>query len=229
MKKPIVNYRSIINQCILCRTSSSLSSGFCQSCFDDLPWLQEHCQICALPLPASNSELICANCLKKAPTFRKVTALFEYRFPIDQLISSIKYNGKAQYIGHLSRLCEEKLAHLNQFDCIIPIPMHRVSLFKRGFNQSELLASQLSKALGIPIDKNSLKKVRNTPKQMQLERKQRLRNQQGAFHCVKLSQRHVLLIDDVMTTGATLESASQALMAAGALTIEVLVIARTER
>jgi ComF family protein len=107
--------------------------------------------------------------------------------------------------------------------------MHFVSQFRRGFNQSDLLASELAKLLELPVERNLLQKNVSTERQMTLPRAARLKNQKDVFHCKASHFKRVLLVDDVMTTGATLESASLSLKKAGVEQIYVFVIARTER
>ncbi|MGH1461491.1 MAG: ComF family protein [Neptuniibacter sp.] len=229
MRKSKVNYSSIIAQCILCQSYTSSPSGFCPACLDDLPWLPTHCHRCSIPLPSNSNNLICAECQKKTPSFDKVTALFEYEFPIDNLISQIKYGKKPQLLGHLAQLAIGKLELSPDIECLIPIPMHRHSLLQRGFNQAELLAMELSKQLNIPVERRFLRKIKKTERQMQLTRSARLQNQKNVFECHFSNHKHILLVDDVMTTGATLEAASRCLKMAGTQTIEAFVLARTER
>ena len=223
-----VDLRSIINQCIFCYQTTDHPSGTCLSCQDDLPWLLNSCSICAFPLN-SNNQLICGQCLKLRPSFTKVDALFLYQFPIDQLVTKIKYNQKTQFIGHLAQLLTLKLSLASSIDCLIPIPMLQRNLLQRGFNQAELLAIELSKLTNLPIDNTSLRKRRPTSKQMGLSRKARLKNQLEAFCCNAIPDKHIVLIDDVMTTGATLEAASRALLSAGAYQVDAIVIARTPK
>jgi len=229
MLTPKVNYRSFINQCILCNSKSNTLSGICLPCTKDLPWLKSCCEVCAIPLPSNSKAIVCAECQKKPPSYTKVTALFEYAFPIDRIIGQIKYDKKPQFIGHLALLAVEHVSITDSIDCLLPIPMHPLSQFKRGFNQAELLATEMARLLNIPIARHCLKKVINTPQQMSLPRASRIQNQKGVFQCNTTNFKSVLLIDDVMTTGATLEAASQCLEKSGVENIYAFVLARTER
>lgn len=229
MRKTRVNYCSLIRQCILCQNNTNNPSGFCSDCYSDLPWLGVHCSICALPLPAQNNSLLCASCIQTPPSFEKVYALFDYQFPINALISRIKYGRKPQYIGHLARVAAEYYNAEFSDLCIVPVPMHPFSLFRRGYNQAELLAIELSRRLNLPIAPKLLKKTKRTPRQITLHRSERLKNQRNAFQCKSTQYKHVLLIDDVMTTGATVEAASRALKRSGVQTVEILVLARTDK
>ena len=170
---------------------------------------------------------MCGQCLKQKPSFSKVHALFLYQFPIDYLVGKIKYNKKTQYIGHLTQLLSEHVQIPSSVDSLVPIPMRQSNLFSRGFNQADLIAQELSQHFRVPIDHFTLKKHNPTSKQMGLSRKERLKNQLGAFRCTSVVNKHILLVDDVMTTGATLEAASRALLKAGAAQVDAIVIART--
>jgi ComF family protein len=228
MNKLTVNYRSLFDLCILCLQATKSPSGICKGCQNDLPWLPSHCSICALPLPENQDlHLICGQCLKQKPSFSKVHALFLYQFPVDYLVGKIKYNKKTQYIGHLTQLLSEHVQISSSVDSLVPIPMRQRNLFSRGFNQADLIARELSQHFGVPIDHSTLIKHSSTSKQMGLSRKERLKNQLGAFRCTAAENKHILLVDDVMTTGATLEAASRALLKAGAAQVDAIVIART--
>jgi ComF family protein len=224
-----VNFRLFFDRCILCGCKTKTDHSICHDCYKDLPWLLSCCDICALPLPENSNFLICADCQKKKPAFDKVTALFEYGFPVDRIIGQIKYGKKPQFLGHLARIAAQLLELPDDIECIIPVPMHFVSQFRRGFNQSDLLASELAKLLELPVERNLLQKNVSTERQMTLPRAARLKNQKDVFHCKASHFKRVLLVDDVMTTGATLESASLSLKKAGVEQIYVFVIARTER
>lgn len=231
MKKPMIDYSLFFDLCILCqlKLDTPSQSNICSSCLQDLPWLEHCCKVCALPLPSDQGNLICGQCQKKQPTFKKAQALFHYQFPINQLISGIKFNRNTQFISHIARLMADHLTTHQSIDCLMPIPMHRYSLIKRGFNQAALLCEKISQYSGIPSDHKSLIKARSTPQQHSLQRKERLKNQKGAFKCKPIIHKRILLIDDVMTTGATFEAASLALLNAGAEEVYGLALARTDK
>lgn len=240
MIKPRVNYRLIFDRCIFCLSTCSskpqypvsapqASINICPGCLKDLPWLDQKCGRCALPLPEEAHSLICGQCLAHPPTYHKADALFYYRFPIDHVISRIKYQRTTYFIGAMANLMAKFLRFPNSIEALIPIPMHKHKQFRRGFNQAELLAQRLSQLTGIPTDTNILVKTTSTPPQMGLSRKERLKNQRGSLICKKNTYQHVVLIDDVLTTGATMETASEALTKTGISTIDVMVIARTDK
>jgi len=231
MKKPKVNYRSLFDLCVLCQLplDTADSSSICSHCLDDLPWLKNHCTICALPLPDTKTAQVCAHCQQKRPSFTQAKALFHYSFPIRQIIGKIKYDQNTQFISHMAELMAEHFPFKEEIDCLVPIPMHKSGEFKRGFNQAALIGLEISKRLDIPLNQNLLTKTKATPQQMALSRKERLKNQKGAFSCTPTQLRCVVLIDDVMTTGATFEEASRVLQTAGVERVYAYALARTDR
>lgn len=221
-----INNRLFINQCIFCLQSCSNKLAVCNGCLSDLPMLQSCCSICAISLTTANKNLVCGNCQKKRPSFNQVQAAFHYQFPIDHFISLIKYKNKPQYISSLVKLATDNLSYPTGADMLIPIPMYRLNLIQRGFNQAELIARHLSSFFNIPLNTTLLKKIRPTKKQMTLKRTERLKNKQLAFQCTELNDSHVVLVDDVITTGATLEAATRVMLQAGASRVDAIVIAR---
>lgn len=232
MKIPKVNFRSLFDQCLLCQQSykglDQTPSGICAGCLDDLPILTQKCSHCSLPLSTSN-DLICGECSTKPPSYDHVDSFFLYRFPIDHLIGQVKYSQKVQYIGLIASLMHHFANISPSVEALIPIPMYRLNQFKRGFNQAELIARGLSRHTHIPVDTQLLTKLHATHPQMGLSRLERLKNQKGSFACTPSEYHHVMLIDDVMTTGATLETVSQVLKQNGVARVSALTLARTER
>lgn len=228
MIKTKVNLRLFFDQCVLCNNRTSLSHRFCQYCLKDLPWLGNHCQKCALPLKTASSVInICAQCLLHPPSFNRVQALFTYQYPLSRLINLIKHHNKPQYLGHIAQLAAQHFTPPETKCVLIPVPMHPHCQRKRGFNQAELLCNELGKQMNLPIEKNLLLKLTKTPTQQTLSRQKRLSNLRDSFSCQTTELRSVILIDDVMTTGATAEATSRILRAAGVENIEIWVIART--
>ena len=231
MPTPKVNNRSLNNQCSLCgqKISRKHNGTICSPCIDDLPWLTTTCQICAVPLPFAdpNAHITCKQCLSKPPRYSKVHAFFSYNFPVNHLLSKTKYQRKPEYMGPLIRQICKKLPNFDHIDAVIAIPMHRRDLLKRGFNQALLIAKRVSKTIEKPLINQCLIKKEASKKQASLERKQRLQNLKNAFVCKTKPPKSILLIDDVMTTGTTVEVATQTLLAAGAEHVEIMVIART--
>lgn len=209
--------------CLLC---GGVSTGdlICPACAADLPRMPSTaCPRCARPMPEN---AICGRCLRKPLHFDATRALFRYDFPLDKLVQSFKYAHRLSLGSYFGR----QLATLERVeaDLIIPLPLHAERLRERGFNQALELARPLSKAWQLPIDATICSRTRNTPAQAQLPWRQRVKNVRGAFHCGgDLSGRRIVLVDDVMTTGASLNECARTLKLHGAAHITVLIVART--
>ncbi len=209
--------------CLLCDTASR-NGIWCSACDADLPYLTApHCPICALPTLASAT---CGSCLQHAPAFDRTVAVFAYAFPLDKLVQALKYGEQLVLVNSLA----DKLAQrvVIRPDCIVPMPLHPVRLRERGFNQSLELARRIGRKLHIPLLDNVCQRVRDTPPQTALPWKERGRNMRKAFTCTQdLSGKHIAVVDDVMTSGASLNEVAQALRRAGAREISAWVMART--
>jgi ComF family protein len=205
------------------------------ACETELPWLGEHCQTCALPLPAAG--LTCGQCLKQPPAFERVVAPWTYNFPIDSLITRFKHS--AQWpLGHLlGELLAQSLQHrfdddLPRPDALVPVPMAARRLRQRGFNQAAMLARWLSERLDVPSDERLLSRTQDTNAQQDLSAAARKKNLQHAFALapdVSVKNRHLALVDDVLTTGATAQALACLLMDAGATRVDVYCLARTPK
>ncbi|OGS75736.1 MAG: phosphoribosyltransferase [Gallionellales bacterium GWA2_55_18] len=211
--------------CVLCG-SMSREGLWCAACDDTLPYLDAaYCPSCALPTPTGE---ICGQCLKHPPLFAHTTAVFGYTFPLDKLIQAMKYGEQLA----LAYAFAEKLAHridkTELPDCIIPMPLHPAKLRERGFNQSQLLAAKTACGLGIELLPNACQRVRDTLPQSALPWKERKKNMRDAFCCdADLTGRHVALVDDVLTTGASLNALAGAVQKRGADRVSAWVVART--
>ena len=217
------SHRWLAQDCLLC-SATSTTELLCAACAADLPHLPAlGCPRCALPTP--NGE-ICGRCLNHAPHYDAARATYRYDFPLDKLVQSFKYGHRLALGGYFGR----QLATLGKplADLIIPMPLHPNRLRERGFNQALELARPLRAQWGIPIDKLSCRRTRDTPAQADLPWRERAKNIRGAFHCAAdLSGKRIILIDDVMTTGATLDECARTLKLHGADTVSMLVVART--
>jgi len=218
------NARMLLTQdCLLCADISERNL-LCDACAAELPRLpQERCPRCALPTP--NSE-ICGRCLANPPHYDSTQSAFVYDFPLDRLIQSFKYGHQLALAAYLGRQIAA-LAEGVEADRIIPLPLHPERLRERGFNQALELARPVGRATGLPIDSQSCQRVRHTPAQAALAWRERVKNIRGAFHCTQdFSGKRLLLIDDVMTTGASLDECARTLKLHGAASVSVLVVAR---
>jgi ComF family protein len=227
--------------CLCCNQPIRLNQDFCRHCRNSLPYIDDErlndrksrCCRCASTLPdtLSPNDLVCGQCQSQVPGYACVRALFSYRFPVDRLIQNIKYQHQLYLIRIMARLWSEKLHALNQqadIDLILPVPLHKSRLRERGFNQSLELARPIGRKLQIPVDAHSLHRKRRTSPQTKLLLKDRMKNVRGAFEAdrEKLAGKRVVLLDDVMTTGSTVNAITDCLKRAGTKYIEVWVLAR---
>lgn len=211
--------------CLLCGASSP--TLLCAGCADDLPLLAAPgCPVCALPTPAGE---VCGQCLREAPAFDRTQAAFRYDFPIDKLVQSFKY-GHRLALGPYFGAQLVSLAKTSRTDIIVPLPLHRNRLAARGFNQAVELARPIARALAKPLASDICRRMRDTAPQADLPWSARKNNLRQAFHCTAtLTGKHVLLVDDVMTTGASLNECARVLKLHGAASVDVLVLARALR
>lgn len=199
---------------------------WCAACDKALPYLVEkHCPVCAKPV--SNGE-ICGQCLSHPPLFSDTTVVFGYSFPLDKLIQEMKYGEQIALAHAFAGKLSQRIDKNNLPDCIIPMPLHPARLRERGFNQSKLLAAGVAGKLGVKLLPAACRRVRDTPPQTSLPWNERNKNVHDAFCCdVDLTGKHVALVDDVMTTGASLNALAKAVQKCGATRISVWVVART--
>jgi ComF family protein len=208
--------------CILCGTLNH-DGVWCAACDADLPRLTPaHCPVCALP---SIESAVCGQCLKHPPGFTHTVAVFAYAFPLDKLIQAVKFSEQLTLVNRLADALVEKID--TQVDGIVAMPLHPLRLRERGFNQSQLLAQRISKRLSIPL-LNNCQRTRNTSPQSTLAWKERGKNMREAFSCTAdLTGKRVAIVDDVMTTGSSVDALANTLKKAGASTVSAWVIART--
>ena len=211
-------------QCLLCAASSK--QPLCPACLNALPYWPAHsaCPRCA----ALNTQgELCGACLKKPPAFEQTFALLLYLSPMAELIQAAKFGGRWALLPPLAALLAQRITPSVHAACMIALPLHPARLAERGFNQAQEIAAVLAKHWHIPLNTN-LQRIRNTEHQARLSAKARLHNVRGAFvYHGDLSGKHIALVDDVMTSGASLNAAAKALKAAGAAHVQAWVIART--
>lgn len=196
----------------------------CEPCRKDLPWLTEaRCPVCAQPTPGGET---CGHCLKETPAFVRTLALFGYGFPVDRLIQGLKYGEDLALAPLLGGLLVARLQG-GLPDVWLPMPLHANRLKERGFNQAVEIARELSARTCVPMQPGWAARVRDTPPQAGLKREARKKNLRGAFACSgKVAGLHVGIVDDVMTTGSTLDELAKTLRSSGAREVSCLVVAR---
>lgn len=224
-----------INRCLLCLGSAAgIAECICPACLEDLPWLGSACRQCALPMP--EADLLCGQCQQNPPAFSQIVAPFRYSFPLDSLIPAFKHQHKLTYGRLMAHLLLQAIEHHYRDrqqalpDLVLPLPLHRSRQAQRGYNQALELARPIARQLGIPLDRRNLMRRRPTASQQGLDAQQRRNNLQDAFTCRhpdQLRGKHLALLDDVVTTGTTVNEASRTLLAAGAASVSIWCIART--
>lgn len=209
--------------CLLC--GSAGTEDLCRPCRNSLPHLSSHhCPVCAL---RTEEARVCGACLAHPPAFDHTVAAVNYAFPIDALLHSLKYHTNLALAPVLADLL---LAQIDKTvpDFIIPMPLHAVRLRERGFNQAIEIARRISKKSGIPLLPALCRRVRDTVSQTGLPWKEREKNIRDAFDCEgNLDGKRIAIVDDVMTTGATLNELARVLRKCGAVHISAWVVART--
>lgn len=202
------------------------SRHLCTGCEADLPWHREPaCPQCATPTPAGQ---VCGACLKHPPAYDRTVAALAYAFPLDRLIPRLKYQGRLAIVPLLGDCLALAVAGQPRPDRLVPMPLYAARIRERGFNHATEIARETARRLGLPLDTQSCRRIRDTPPQAGLKYDARRRNVRGAFNCTgDVSGLHIALVDDVMTTGTSLDELAAALKRAGAREVSCWVVART--
>jgi ComF family protein len=225
--------------CALCEAplhSNAAGLGLCVHCGRSLPRLAERCPRCAEPSLAGSGE--CGRCRRDPPAFTATLVLADYAPPVDRLVHAMKFRRERSLARPMGLLMAEQLAqarasHKSTPDslfkplALVPIPLSPERLVQRGFNQAQAIAQTLADSSGVPLNTRLLRRARHTLAQAGLNRGARQGNIADAFECLMPVPARVALVDDVMTSGATLRAAALALQQAGAHSIINLVFART--
>ncbi|CAN5668332.1 ComF family protein [soil metagenome] len=226
-------------RCLVCRTPGTAGRDLCGACRAALPWSGAACHSCALPLPGAVVDpgvgpgghpeaARCGACLQRPPPLDAVAAAFTYAFPLDRLLPRFKFHHDLAAGRLLAQHMADAFDPLPRPDALLPVPLHRSRLRSRCYDQALELARPLGRALGIAVIDSALQRRRATIAQSRLDARQRHRNLRDAF---TLAGRfplppHVVLVDDVMTTGATLHAAAAVLRRAGVARVDAWVCAR---
>jgi ComF family protein len=227
---------AILNQCfklvraapVSCVLCGALTEGerVCGGCDSELPRLPRmRCGICALPLPSGGT---CGACLHRKPHYDAVTAAYAYAYPVDALIQAYKYGARLSIAPVLAQALAREASP--GIDALVPMPLAPARLRSRGFNQAHELARSIGRALRAPVLSGGCRKVTDTPPQAELPWSARAANVRGAFVCdVDMTGKRLAIIDDVMTTGSTIDELARVLKRAGAAHVSGWVVARTLR
>lgn len=170
---------------------------------------------------------MCGRCLRRPPAFDASRAALAYDFPVDRLVQALKYRHRLGLASYFSELLLQA-GRPEGLDCVVPLPMHPRALRERGFNQAVELARPLARAWGLPLWLDAVQRTRDGPPQASLNGLARRRSVRGAFAADprRFAGKSVLVVDDVMTTGATLQALARELKRAGAIRVENIVVAR---
>lgn len=231
-------------ECLLCRAdfkrvSNPASDMLCQGCWQDLPWNTEACATCALPMPQTVDE--CAACLTNQAHYSQthyskthyshMHCPLRYEFPADVLIKNYKYRSMRYYLPLLEDIIKATIIVntplLEQLDAVIAVPQDPKRAKERPYHVASKLAQTISKLSGLPLLTGKLIKIKSSPAQASLDKAQRLSNLRRCFEIKGDIPERILLVDDVVTTGATAETLASLLRDNGAEHIEVWALART--
>lgn len=215
-------------RCLLCGSRGANGRDLCEGCARDLPRNEVCCPRCALPLKAPAP--LCGECLLREPPFASAWVPFRYAHPLDLLEARFKFRGDLAAGRVLAGLMIERAADYAPArpDLVVAVPLHVSRLRERGYNQAFELAKPVARALGVPLARDGLVRIRATPAQTGLDAPARRRNLRGAFAVSRGASlpKHIALFDDVVTTGATVRECARVLRRAGVERIDVWALAR---
>lgn len=219
--------------CTLCRQHhvQTAEDPLCPDCFQRLPFNRPpFCLKCSRQLKTLSDDGLCPDCYRHPPAFDYAWAATLYAEPLLSLIPNYKFHNKTSLRITFGKIICQFLDHYEirlDADALVPVPLHPARLRERGYNQASLIAETLSSTLGIPVTSRGLERARHTPRQSELRQKERFTNIKGAFRITTPSTfvgKHVVLVDDLLTTGATASEAALALKSAGAAKVGVLAL-----
>lgn len=238
--------------CLLCAADVADDLDLCQACNNDLPRINQACYCCALPLAGdinsrplsshlinkslpsdTNNTPLCGHCLKIPRSFNRTIALCSYEEPIISFINQMKFLGQLKYARLFNHLLIHHLAANQHYlrnlpECIIPVPLHPQRLKERGFNQALELSRLVAAHFNIPIKHDACQRLRATTSQSLIHATHRQSNMKNAFALTKsFSAKHIAIVDDVVTTGSTVEELSQLFRNNGVEQIDIWCCART--
>lgn len=214
-------------RCVFCGVTSIDDERYvCSGCRDDLPWIRHGCPLCALELPAACAAG-CALCQLRPPPFSAAAAPLGYSFPVDAAIKAFKFRRRLFFGPAFADILLTALRAMPaDFDALLPVPLHRWRRLRRGFDQALELTKPLAAATGLPIIGN-VARVIATPYQSGLTAAARRSNLKGAFRVYgRIRAQHILIVDDVITSGETCRQLAKVVLNAGAGKVSILAVAR---
>jgi ComF family protein len=215
--------RALPQACALCAGDAG-DAALCARCTASLPRIATPCPRCAL---ASADGGVCADCTRHPPPFAATRAAWIYAFPVDRLLQALKYRGRLELAEPFAEALSAVVTQ-RAVDALVALPLSRARQRRRGFNQAHEIARRVAARVARPLIDGLYREVDSTP-QADLAWRERAKNVRGAFSADPrvIAGRSIAVVDDVMTTGATLRDAARALQSAGAIRIEAWVVART--
>jgi ComF family protein len=225
-------------KCICGRNRTEDAKSLCHECWAKVQFISgDKCNCCGDPfavlLDENEGQLLCPNCLETPPQYKKQRCVFKYDEHSSFIISKFKYSDATYVANYIApQLQNISREFIDDIDVITSIPLHLKKLVRRKYNQSAILANKLGRLSGKKVDNMLLKRIKDTTSQAGLERSKRLKNIKGSFTVPnprKLEGKNILLVDDVITTGATIAEATKVLLKGGAKKVYVVAAARTLR
>jgi competence protein ComFC len=218
--------------CVGCATAVE-SGWFCPDCERDIRFVTEpRCETCSQPHAAVMDRYVCVNCRGRAFHFECAVAVLQSRGVMRELIHRLKYGGELWLeeilVSFLARGLEDPRLDGEVIDAVVPVPLHALRRREREFNQAEVLARGLARRENL-VFLDALRRVRHTVTQTHFDRRRRMQNLRDAFELrqnVTVQGKHLLLVDDVLTTGSTLDECARVLLEAGAESVRALTVAR---
>ena len=214
--------------CQLCEAELGNPGEYlCQACKSDLPINLYACPVCALP---GAFGLPCASCIRSMRPYSRILACYKYEYPVNRMIQALKYHShldKARFLGQ--QMAVRFSGITEKPGCLIPVPLHHDRLAVRGFNQAHEIANSISTVINIPVLYEYIRRTVATRAQTELNAKQRRQNVRGVFKLVRSfapGTHHVAIIDDVVTTGATVTELAQLLRGNGIKRVDIWAGAR---
>jgi ComF family protein len=216
-------------RCVFCGSRTGWAGEqICSGCAADLPWILNACTMCAAPLEtALPNGVHCAACQARPPPFTVMLAPLRYEFPVDAGLKALKFGRRLHYVAAFAGVLASQLEHLpSNVDALLPVPLHRRRQVLRGFNQARELCRPLSRRSGLPVT-DIARRRRATSYQSGLSAAARRDNLRDAFVATGGKKyRHIVIVDDVVTTGETTRQLANALFESGVRQVSVLAVAR---
>ena len=219
--------------CVLCDTKVTQSISLCCACLQDLPRISHSCYRCALPLQNELADTVCGQCQQSPPPVDYLISSLHYAYPVGYLISQLKFQ---RHLSHAKIFSQLLLTTLQAYyskssvalpEIMIPVPLHKKRIRQRGFNQALEIARPIAKELNIPISSDAIQRTKHTEAQSLLSAVERRKNLRHSFEIVKpITADHIVLLDDVVTTGTTVYELASLLKKQGVKTVSVWTVAR---